>query len=68
MIFKVKSPVGFGEARTLLEHQGVLFAGEDQWAVVKTNGGRDWVQASHETHEACWKMGAFTIKKDELCG
>lgn len=39
------------EARTLLEHQGVLFAGEDQWAVVKTNGGRDWVQVGNRGHQ-----------------
>jgi len=39
------------EARMLLETQGVLFAHEDQWAVVKTHGGRDWIQVGNRGHQ-----------------
>ena len=33
------------QARAFLESSGVPFNGEEQWAVVKTSKGHDWVQA-----------------------
>ncbi|CAK9000769.1 Hypothetical protein SCF082_LOCUS6638 [Durusdinium trenchii] len=35
------------EARAFLESSGVPFNGEEQWAVVKTSKGHDWVQVGN---------------------